>query len=139
VEKSSIPKIFIRKKAILQTYSKGLTSALVFESGALTTSLVAVEDGYVHQETYNAVPFGGDTITDMIGGILIPEVCVPGSIELDANETYSESFYEYFRFLMAEDIKHKLLNLNPKKHNGGGMDEEYLLPDGIIITMNEED
>lgn len=85
------------------------------------------------------MPFGGDTITEMIGGILVPKVCVPNVIGLDPDQNYTDSFYEYFKFLQAEDIKHKLLNLDPKKQNRGSMDEEYLLPDGIIITMNEED
>lgn len=48
VEKIGIPKIFISKKGLLHAYSQGMNSALIFESGAISSSLVVIEDGYVH-------------------------------------------------------------------------------------------
>lgn len=139
VENVNVPKIFIMKKGLMHAYSKGLTSALVFESGAVSSSVIVIEDGYVHQETYNAIPFGGDTITEMISEILEAKTCVPSVVRLEEDCNYCDSFYEYFKFLQAEDIKHKLLNLNPDRKSNGQMEEEYALPDGVTITMNEDD
>jgi actin-related protein len=48
VESIGIPKIFISKKGLLHAYSHGLSNAMIFESGAISSSLVVVEDGYVH-------------------------------------------------------------------------------------------
>lgn len=139
VEKIGIPKVFLAKKGLLHSYSKGLTNSMIFESGAMSSSLVVVEDGYVHQQTFTATPFGGDTITEMISEILDPKACVPSIIEIDPEQTYTDSYFEYFKFLQAEDIKHSLLNLDPDRKNSGKMEEEYALPDGESITMNEDD
>jgi hypothetical protein len=74
----------------------------------------------------------------MISEILDPRTCVPTIIQLDPSENYSDSFFEYFKFLQAEDIKHSLLNLDPNG-SSGQMEEEYALPDGESISMNEDD
>lgn len=58
------------KKGALNAYSKGQMNALIFESGAVSSNLVLVEEGYVLQDSYTAVPFGGDTITQLIAGVL---------------------------------------------------------------------
>lgn len=139
MEKIGIPKIYISKKGLLHAYSKGLSNAMVVESGAISSSIVVVEDGYVHQKTFTATPFGGDTITDMISEILDPKACVPSVIEIDPEQHYTASYFEYFKFLQAEDIKHSLLNLDPDRKSNGQMEEEYALPDGESITMNEDD
>ena len=47
VESIGIPKIFISKKGLLHAYSQGLSNAMIFESGAVSSSLIIVEDGYV--------------------------------------------------------------------------------------------
>lgn len=139
VESNQIPKIFIAKKGALNAYSKGQTNVLIFESGAISSNLVVVDDGYVLQETYTAAPFGGDTITEMIAGVLDLKQSVPSSIQLNPKETYTDSFYSYFRLLQAEEIKHSLLNLDPNRSLNGWMEKEYVLPDGEQLTMTEDD
>ena len=138
VEKYQIPKIFIAKKGALNAYSKGQMNTLIFESGAISSNFVVVDDGYVLQETHTAAPFGGDTITDMIASVLDSEHSVPTSLKLSSKrDAYTESFYNYFRFIQAEEIKHKLLNLDPKRNDS--MAEEYILPNGETLTMTDED
>jgi len=39
----------------------------------VSSNFVVVDDGYVLQETYTAAPFGGDTITEMVASVLVPE------------------------------------------------------------------
>ena len=75
----------------------------------------------------------------MIAEILDPKTCVPSVIEIDPEQTYTNSYFDYFKFLQAEDIKHSLLNLDPERKYNGQMEEEYALPDGESITMNEDD
>lgn len=98
-----------------------------------------MDDGYVLQETHTAAPFGGNTITEMIMEVLDPKQSVPNSIVLNPKESYTESFYNYFGFLQAEDVKHALLTLDPSGSAKGQMQEEYILPDGELLTMTEDD
>lgn len=65
----------------------------------------------------------------MFSEVLDLRTCVPTTIKLDPEQNYTDSFFEYFRFLQAEDIKHRLLNLNPNRSKGQ-KEEVYDLPDG---------
>ena len=139
IQKSSVPKFFLVKKAALNLYTCGLSEGIVLESGAAKTTLTPIEDGYVHQRCLSTSLFGGDTITEAIEKSMGDKKILPQGLTLKAKEErYDPSFYTYFRFLKAEEVKRSLVDLSVNEGEDLTMKEEFALPDGSNFELTSD-
>lgn len=137
--KSGIPKIFLIKKAAANLYACGMSTGVVLESGGQRTKITPVENGYVLQDCFAFSSFGGDRITQAIASEIKKEQnFIPkGLLLAGQREDYDPSFFQYLRYLKAEDIKFKLLGSKATQDQLGAMEEEYILPDGTGFGVSE--
>lgn len=114
LEEGLVSKIFISKKSVLALYSAGKTSALVLEAGAHSSTISAIEDGYVHQEAAFVSNYGGDLITDSIMDELSFENVKNENISIKDEELslYKQSCLDFYQRIEAEKIKMALLSLD---------------------------
>lgn len=114
VEKTSIPKIFLVKKASLNLYACGKTNGVVLDMGAKGTSCVPVEDGYTVKSGVSKSQLGGDDLTKYVmehmPEVSNEELLREGLVlELGKKEEYTESFWRYWRILKAQKLKEELI------------------------------
>ncbi|XP_035697168.1 actin-like protein 6B [Branchiostoma floridae] len=62
-EHYNIPAFFLSKTAVLSAFANGRSTGIVVDSGATSTTVVPVHDGYVLQQAIVKSPLAGDFIT----------------------------------------------------------------------------
>lgn len=110
--------LFLLKKSLLSLYACGKTNGAILDSGAHTTSLSTVEEGYFVPEGYSTVNFGGEKITDRILECFSEDFLniLPDSLQTGEHDInrLDESFFEFERRLFARKIKEVLLGSQGK-------------------------
>ncbi|KAJ3314868.1 Actin-like 6A [Boothiomyces sp. JEL0838] len=81
-EKFNVPGFYLGRSAVLSSFAAGRSTALVIESGASSTSVVPVLDGYVVKKAIQKSPIGGDFVSKQVrqyfqmGGIDLTPQCL---------------------------------------------------------------
>lgn len=112
---------FLCKKAMLSMYSCGKTNGVVQDSGANTTTLSPVEEGYVLQPGVVSSQWGGEDITRQITLYLLQKEIKPKfkfmndsnkmDLEMDNNSPFDSTFENYHIEEYARDFKHQNFKL----------------------------
>lgn len=113
VIKSGIPRIYLVKKAAANLYACGRSNGIVIEAGGKSTRVTPIQDGYLLQKCHSYSNFGGDEISlDIAKSLENDAQFLPDGLVMESEKgDYHPSCFEYFKFLKAEEIKKKLLNL----------------------------
>ncbi|KAJ3306117.1 Actin-like 6A [Kappamyces sp. JEL0829] len=65
-EKFGVPGFYLGRSAVLSSFAAGRATALVVDSGASTTSVVPVFDGYIVKKAMQKAPIGGNYLNAQI-------------------------------------------------------------------------
>ncbi|KAG2411031.1 Actin-related protein [Vigna angularis] len=65
-EKYKVPALFLAKNAVLTSFASGRATSLVVDSGAGSTTVAPVLDGYVLQKAVISSPIGGQFLTECL-------------------------------------------------------------------------
>lgn len=123
----SSPAFFTVKRGILSLLESGKKTGFVFTSGAETTELIPVSDGYVLHRGMSSFAQGGETVTRAVLKFL-EERCVNGfhphfdyeySFNTDAKkeaslnmlDSVSESMRRHFRLKIAREAKEEFVRV----------------------------
>lgn len=66
----SFKQLAVQQESLAATYGAGLSSALVVDVGAVTTSIACVDEGWVVPDTRMSLDVGGDDVTDLLVRLL---------------------------------------------------------------------
>ena len=69
--------MFLCKKAMLSMYSCGKSNGVVLDSGAFSTTLTPIEEGYAIQQGVMTSSYGGEDITRLLSAELLQKVARP--------------------------------------------------------------
>lgn len=72
-EKFNAPAIFVCKSAVLSAFASGRSTALVVESGAGSTCIAPVHDGYVLTRSIKKTKIAGQTMDLALEKLLCPD------------------------------------------------------------------
>lgn len=76
-EEKLTPSMFLCKKAMLSMYSCGKSNGVVLDSGAFSTTLTPIEEGYAIQQGVMTSSYGGEDITRLLNMELLEKGVKP--------------------------------------------------------------
>ena len=127
--KFSVLKSYIAIQGVLSLYSSGRTTGIILDIGDGVTHTIPIYEGYSIPNAINRVDIAGRDITDYLRRLL---------------EEKGYKFITSSEKEIVRDIKEKIcynaINYNDelKLFASRNMTRKYKLPDGYIITINEE-
>lgn len=65
-EKFNIPNLFFLKTPVLACFASGRSTALVVDSGELSTRVSSVHEGFILNKTAKIIPYGGKNISHQL-------------------------------------------------------------------------
>lgn len=155
-ENLNCPAFFSLNKAVLSLFSNGRSSGICVESGAYSTDITPVHDGYFLRKNSAKIPYGGENLTkeilakiDIVSGFhnfmpyfdYVYENRVDGARNTTPakNTKIHESFRDHFRMRVAREIKESYIKV-PTKSNTDAVKEKlyHELPDGNMLEINKE-
>jgi actin-related protein len=111
--------VFLLRKSLLSLYACGKTSGAILDSGAHTTTLSTVEEGYFVPEGFSSVNFGGENITDKVVECLSDDYLniLPANLQSGDHDInrLDDSFFEFERRLFARKVKEVLLGFQGRR------------------------
>lgn len=126
-ESFNVPALYIASSAVLALYGTGRTSGMVLESGDRLTHCVPVYEGHALPYATIRLELGGHDLTDFLVNLL---------------EDRGYSFTTKAEREIARDIKEKhcyvCRNFEKERVNQVGQTKSYELPDGQVISLEEE-
>lgn len=133
--------LFLCKKAMLSLYSCGKSNGVVLDSGAYSTTLTPIEEGYVLQQGITSSNFGGEDITRLLVELLLNKGCRLKPLYLldttmgieNMDSRIHESFIKYHIDSYARQFKHDHFKFCSKE-NMYQESQEYKLPDGTHVS-----
>jgi len=129
-EKFNIYHLHFEPQSIMTLYSTSKTSGLVVDSGAISTEIVPIIEGYIISQGIINYPIAGHVLTKRFENEYkdifdINNVCNPYWMAQKIKEKYSEilpSNKDFMDLMSKKDIEKK----------------EYILPDGNVIELGKE-
>ena len=138
-EKFETPNIFLCKDSVLAAFSCGRSTAVVLDSGATSTRITPVHDGYALQRSLLKAQIGGNTITEK----LLEWLTKSQNVEVnprysfkrtfsnkDGQETYTTvpvevkdvdpTFHRYHQLQIVKDLKEEYLYVAEEPLEGLG-------------------
>jgi actin-like protein 6A len=76
-EEKLTPSMLLCKKAMLSMYSCGKSNGVVLDSGAFSTTLTPIEEGYAIQQGVMTSSYGGEDITRLLNMELLEKGVKP--------------------------------------------------------------
>ena len=132
-ETFKLPGFYLARSPVLSAFAAGRSTALVIESGAATTSVVPVFDGYIVKKAIQKGNIGGDFVSDQVllylnsqNIDLTPTCMVSSKLPADSsnppkftkrNLNLTKSFQDYHRDLVIHDFKESVLNVPEQGYN----------------------
>ncbi|KAL7747384.1 NuA4 histone acetyltransferase subunit [Sorochytrium milnesiophthora] len=157
LEKFDFPAFFVVKNAVLASFSAGKSSAFVVESGATTTSVVPVHDGYVLRKGIVKQHFAGNALAEQTllafksAGIELTPLYqiakrMPTALGERGNPVLrqlsgtTESFHNFATWNMMNDFKESCLQIceTPLLPNTLIHPKLYEFPDGYYNNFGLE-
>lgn len=124
----NVPNIALVPKSVLPLYSHGKTTGLVVDSGYDETQVVPVYHGYPLQHAIRIMPIGGRHITQIMMELINERgynLTTPKGLD------HVIAIKEQFCY-SACDFKKELAVFTKD------MEQQYTLPDGMIVSINIE-
>lgn len=124
----NVPNTALVPKSVLPLYSNGKTTGLVVDSGYDETQVVPVYEGYPLQHAIRILPIGGRHITQFMMGMINDRGY---NLTTPKDWDHVIAIKEQFCYC-ALDFKKELAAFSRD------MEQQYTLPDGMIVTVNTE-
>ncbi|BAT72797.1 hypothetical protein LR48_Vigan11g080300 [Vigna angularis] len=156
-EKYKVPALFLAKNAVLTSFASGRATSLVVDSGAGSTTVAPVLDGYVLQKAVISSPIGGQFLTECLTRSLEAKGITPRPrysfkkkeispgnlqiVDLDFPHT-TEGYKLYCQRVIVEDIKECVCRTPDSPYDESAYSNipmtPYELPDGQIIEVGSD-
>jgi len=148
------PGFFVAKEATLTCYASGRATSLVVDSGSQATTVCAVHDGYVLQNSIITSPVAGDSMTQALYYNLANKHRVAlrpsysfkkkkvqtgnrSSWNVTNNELdHNESFHSYQVARMLHDIKMAYCKIPDRGAENVAIRVDIELPDSTIVPLD---
>lgn len=156
-EKYSVPALFLAKNAVLTSFASGRATSLVVDSGGGSTTVAAVNDGYVLQKSIVRSPVGGEFLSDCLlhclenKGIKVRprysfkrKETAPGEFEVveTPHPDTTESYRRFCQLAVVADMKETVCRVPEAAFEesayGNIPTTPYELPDGQIIEVGSD-
>ena len=148
-EKFNVPAMGVEYQNVLALFASGNTSGFTIDSGAGGTRLVPIEEGYIINHAIKTMKIGGDDITNhMIRFMNNDGFSFKSKKDAEIVQNIKESFG-----YVATDFEEECNTINfqkiqsefftpesvasPCPSKSEGYEQEYKLPDGQIISIND--
>lgn len=137
-EELRAPLFYSANSAALALYASARSTGMVLESGGETTRTVGVHEGLVMPHTVRRASYAGEDLTEH----LLRRLCERGYVSLMAAERELVRDIKEKLSYVAEEASLEYAKLAGEKESemerGRGIEREYELPDGQVITMGLE-
>lgn len=127
-EAFNVPKMVLMNKSTLALYSCGKTSGVVVDSGFESTQVVPIYEGYPISHAVRNMPVGGWHLTKFLKQMINAQ-----GYNLTTQKDWEriKHMKEAFCFC-AMDYEKELATFSKDK------EQRYTLPDGMIVSINNE-
>jgi len=129
-ESFNVPAMYISIQAVLSLYSSGRTTGIVFDSGDGVSHVVPIFEGYSLPHAVFRLDLAGSNLTDQLQKLLQLR---GHSFTTSGEREIVRSIKEKLCYV-AIDYEQELV----KAANSKECNSNYELPDGQVITINEE-
>lgn len=147
------PGFFVAKEATLTCYASGRATSLVVDSGAHSTTVCAVHDGYVLTNSIVSSPVAGDSMTQALyynianknRTVIRPSYSFKKKKVQSGNRSswnvtpinlpFNETFHNYHVMKVLHDIKMSFCKIPDRGAENIGVRVDIELPDSTVVAL----
>ena len=124
-ESFKTPAMYVEMSSVLSLYASGRVTGTVVEVGDGVTCAVPIYEGFGIPEGVKRLDLGGRDITNYLGNMLKKQK----QIDMETVKDIKEKLC-----FVSQDFNGDILTAS----SGSSLDRSYTLPDGQVLTLNEE-